>query len=171
MWKMKLLLLLVVAVSASCLALRAHTWKHLSPANQHFTVLIPVDAAPSYFNNDDDNFEFETKRATYTVRVIEIGHPDGVDAEQVMQLMIDFRKKVYVMMAVAQTERTLVSDQRVTSNGYSGREVKFDDEWGAEVIRLLIVGKRLYVLSVDGDRDDRQFNQNTAKFLSSFEVR
>lgn len=166
MWKMKLLILLLVAVSASCLALKARTWKRLSPPNQHFTILIPLDATPSYFNSAS-SFEFNTNRASYTVSVIEI---EDLDGEQAMQMRIDI-EEIYARRASAQSERILVSDQRVTSNGYSGREVKFDDKWGVTVIRMLMGGKRLYVLSVSGDRGDRQLDQNTAKFLSSFEIK
>jgi hypothetical protein len=77
----------------------------------------------------------------------------------------------YLSAALAQKNRQirfkLVSEQPISLDGYEGREYEFDAEGYRAVVRLFLIERALFTVSIIGSKSEL-VPENVNRFLNSF---
>lgn len=150
-------------------------WTKLEPTEGRFRAFLPTKAEPTVSEVNSASgkipvYTFASSNNTGSFMLSYADYPNAASNPAHEQSVLDgVRDGV-----LKGTEGTLISESKLTLNGYPGREMKATRMVdGTEMIfswRLFLVGKRLYQLAVGSSKADSE-SPDIKKFFASFELK
>jgi hypothetical protein len=144
----------------------ARRWIRLTPAEGHFTVLMPAKPSSETQHIEtlvDHSFMAETDWATY-----EVGYIESTKLSPDPEAALDIARDSLLLMP----DSKLLDETKIILSGYPGRELKIASTRGIskEITRLYVVGNRMYRVRVIIAPANKDVHRDVEKFFSSFRL-
>lgn len=177
--KKNIFIVLLVFCSSYILTAQENTWFKVKDLDAAYIIEFPSE--PEKGENNVSTDQGTVKMNTYTLQTEddinliymtsftkypEAFFEDGLDTEESQNTVLNNS----VNGAVTNTKGTLLVDEKITLNGYRGRNIKILLKDGHIInMKMLLVNYTLYLTQVIYKKDDDN-NENTKYFFDSLEL-
>jgi hypothetical protein len=161
-----LILLATISFITSASGFRqSESWTKFSSDEGRFSILLPGKVTSDSETNElftTHSVTAETDWATYLVAYVDYKAALSPNREQILDGARDG------LLTISK----LVSERKITLNGYPGRELKLTSDGGQalDLTRLFVVGNRIYKVSTVFAPANKYDSAEAEKFFSSFKL-